>query len=1178
MTRSSTLSLCLLVVLCLINLYTYVSAQTPFTLSIVYSSDVRGRMLPVTSTTSSCTSKQLNVTTCFGGVARRSQFIKDTKARLNNTNVVALDIGNYFFGSLFYQLKTQPPPVPTWFGQQYDIMGLGSNDFFTGVDDLSNYIAALPVNVPTLGSNLIVSDPVLNKTRADGSPFISEYVVKNFNGREVAFIHVVSEALSTLTSTTTVKIKPNTTDVTIRATVAKIKITNPSCNIFIVSSTVENTQNFAANIGDIVPVVFAEYGITPNTTINVVNSGKPGSKSTVIISPISAYGENIFGGAMGFANLTFDDNGNLLSYYNSWTPLNGLYPNDATLVPSVIAASNQVDALSSVVAGKTTIDLYGESGLLTVPQGQGCRYIECNMGDLITDAILDWCPNCDLAHHNAGGIRASLTLSGLGSACDATGCNITRGNVLAVLPFRNAASWYRARGSTILEMINFVQLNKTSTGGFQQWSGLRYSWNPATRQITRVQIFDKTSNKYLPIDITRVYTIGTMNFVLNGGDGLTMIPTGTISKFDLGPDVAELVYSYINKKRVITSSVIPTFNYTMTNCYNYNYTLLVNGTGTSSEVQWPNLCRIIQDDGVLSLAELCPTNRPICEAGGEMYPGKPFSTRKNACLSCSGLGTCDATTLKCVCDGPSGVGLFGKMAMLQGPSCDIVRTEYEVSPGLISFLYFLGAATIFVGASAALFFFIYRETPVIKRSAVLFLQIACFGCILAGISAIFIAAPTTDTSCQVSQWLGHFAFVFTFGALFTKTWRIYAIFGNKKLRTVRLTDTDMFKRLGLFIVLELILRIVETSVAPLKKAVDIYGETGGCGVDTSTIKSPWQYYFHCDSDSFSIFDAIAWIYKAFFTLWGVYLAVSIKGIEKNFNESKQLAIVIYHMTFLSVLVKMIIIFVLGSKNPSATVALSCIAICYIAIFTILALSVPKYMIILQHGPTAGANQTNTSKLGATQNVTGLKSAAGSDDDSNSSNQPTTPAGLKTALNKHTLRLRNATPANRAEDISEYINAAQAFIDGLVTLRSSTGSMANLHGNRLRGNTGLGSGQYPAATSPRSGPSLARTNPPTPSHANGARNDSVAASTDGIELVENPRPSPTSSSSNTATTTTAAAGTATTPSASSSSAVDVVSKFNFGSPATKPTITTTPIEEEASIQTLPGANSEDKTEE
>lgn len=47
-------------------------------------------------------------------------------------------------------------------------------------------------------------------------------------------------------------------------------------------------------------------------------------------------------------------------------------------------------------------------------------------------------------------------------------------------------------------------------------------------------------------------------------------------------------------------------------------------------------------------------------------------------------------------------------------------------------------------------------------------------------------------------------------------WRIYTIFGNRRLKTVVLTDRAMLARLGVFIALEIILRCVEVGITPIR--------------------------------------------------------------------------------------------------------------------------------------------------------------------------------------------------------------------------------------------------------------------------------------------------------------------------------------------------------------------------
>lgn len=72
-----------------------------------------------------------------------------------------------------------------------------------------------------------------------------------------------------------------------------------------------------------------------------------------------------------------------------------------------------------------------------------CRHADCPMGRLVTDAMLESCPDCDAAFNNAGSIRASIPNAG----------NVTLGDLLAVFPFKNSIAMFKVRGTVIVSML-----------------------------------------------------------------------------------------------------------------------------------------------------------------------------------------------------------------------------------------------------------------------------------------------------------------------------------------------------------------------------------------------------------------------------------------------------------------------------------------------------------------------------------------------------------------------------------------------------------------------------------------------------------------------------------------------------------------------------------------------------
>ena len=483
----------------------------------------------------------------------------------------------------------------------------------------------------------------------------------------------------------------------------------------------------------------------------------------------------------------------------------------------------------------------------------GCRQVDCNLGKLLTQAMLDWCKDCSFAHTNGGGLRSNLYRSNL------AGDVVTRGDLSKMMPFGNNFVSYSILGKDFLNtMLNYA-LTKYQTGGWHQYSGIRWAWNPALKFIVFVSVYDRVLGVWAPLDPTRVYKIATINFIFaagngGGGDGYAIGPTLSFNPF--GPPSVDALGAYMNSTRFVTP---PSLQDLRVCGINTSYTL-VDPTGTGN-LTWPfPQCTVIQTFATNNLADQCPSNYPMCMATTEVYPGK-FVNQSN-CNSCSGLGSCIADFRRCACDRPTTTGLFAGITMIQGSDCSLIRTEYHFDSALLGFLYALSAVSILVTGGVSLFFHVYREAKVIKRAASFFLQLACFGALLGAIACMSIISRTTDQTCQMSNWLGNMGFVLLFGSLFIKTWRIYTIFGNKRLKTVVLTDRAMALRLGVFIALEIILRCVEVGVTPIRMVAK---QIGNCaptqslqdlleGTGGNAVPEDFFYFLTCSSPHYNVID------------------------------------------------------------------------------------------------------------------------------------------------------------------------------------------------------------------------------------------------------------------------------------------------------------------------------------
>ena len=169
---------------------------------------------------------------------------------------------------------------------------------------------------------------------------------------------------------------------------------------------------------------------------------------------------------------------------------------DAKVAAKIAEIDKAQGEVLSEVIGKNTIELDGERNSV--------RFGETNLGNLITDAMMDE-TGADLAITNGGGIRASIKVG-----------DITKGDVVSVLPFGNFVVTKQLTGAQIKEVLEFgVRSYGESLGGFPHVAGIKFVVDPSRPvgdRIISLTINDKA------LDMNKTYTVATNDFMASGGD------------------------------------------------------------------------------------------------------------------------------------------------------------------------------------------------------------------------------------------------------------------------------------------------------------------------------------------------------------------------------------------------------------------------------------------------------------------------------------------------------------------------------------------------------------------------------------------------------------------------------------------------------------------------------------
>ncbi|CAG8738206.1 6001_t:CDS:2, partial [Ambispora leptoticha] len=243
---------------------------------------------------------------------------------------------------------------------------------------------------------------------------------------------------------------------------------------------------------------------------------------------------------IGHLDVSFDKDGKVVNYSGAPILVDQSIPQDPKIADLVKQWREPFDQYTKTVIGKAS-----------APFDQlSCQRSECTMGSLVLDSFL-WSQRktskVNAAFLNSGGIRAGL-MEG----------NITRENIITILPFSNAMVILDMSGQNITDMLesatgrwkNIISGKRVTS--FIQLSGIRFKYDsskPVFNRVLEVNIQNSDTEIFEPLDLKKIYKIVTVDFIANTGDGLIPYPIQDLVPFD-NLDVA--LTNYIQDQKVVS--------------------------------------------------------------------------------------------------------------------------------------------------------------------------------------------------------------------------------------------------------------------------------------------------------------------------------------------------------------------------------------------------------------------------------------------------------------------------------------------------------------------------------------------------------------------------------------------------------------------------------------------------
>jgi 5'-nucleotidase len=355
--------------------------------------------------------------------------------------------------------------------------------------------------------------------------------VIDFGGEKVGFVSVLAEDTDE-TSAPGDNVQFEDILVSLRGQVAGLEAAGVNKIVALTHVGYTVDQEIAANVAGIDVIVGGHsHSLLSNTDENAA-----GPYPTMVNSPdgtevpiVTAYS---YAKYLGDLAVTWDDNGVVKTAEGEPMLLDASVSPDEGYKARLAELSEPIEASMSEVIGTTTAAIDGAR--------ETCRAVECQMGNLVAEAMLDRVKDqgATIAIANGGGLRASIDAG-----------EITKGEVITVLPFSNTLATVDISGADVIEALeNGVSDVENGAGRFPQVAGLKYSYDPSKPAGERISdVLVGSGDSFEPIDENATYTIVTNNYVRGGGDGYSTFAEGD-NAYDFGPPLEEVLAGYIAKQ------------------------------------------------------------------------------------------------------------------------------------------------------------------------------------------------------------------------------------------------------------------------------------------------------------------------------------------------------------------------------------------------------------------------------------------------------------------------------------------------------------------------------------------------------------------------------------------------------------------------------------------------------
>lgn len=459
-----------------------------------------------------------------GGYARIAAAIKDRQAK--NDNVIALDGGDQFQGSLYYSINKYKIIADVQKYMPWQAMTLGNHEFDEGCVGLKEFMKIS--TTPVLAANLEI-EPSSQLYGISYKP----YKIIEIKGQKVGIIGIANDEIKELS-----KACDGVNFMDARQTLQKYADELEKMGVkHIIALThlgLNSDKELASSVNNVDIIVGG------HSHSYLAKGSKDGEYPLVLKAPngkpVLVVTAKFAAQYLGELDIVFDEKGLLKSWSGEAKELKNSLPLEPNISKIIKENTSALNEYKTKIIGSHSINMSNSM--------EECRDNECFPGLLTADAMLEFFEpfGAQIALFNSGAIRSGIPKG-----------QIRRIHVLDTHPFGGSFVLRTYSGEQIIAVLEHGVSEQNAHGvRLLQPAGLIYfvdAKKPVGSRVIKAVLVDK-NGKETALNPKAKYKVVLSNYMLSGGDGYDMLEVGG---FVSSPKetITNVVESYIVKNSPI---------------------------------------------------------------------------------------------------------------------------------------------------------------------------------------------------------------------------------------------------------------------------------------------------------------------------------------------------------------------------------------------------------------------------------------------------------------------------------------------------------------------------------------------------------------------------------------------------------------------------------------------------